>query len=383
MTIDIPYHTHIKSKKPKDHFLDNTHPDFDKPVAMGNTWIEKKSDGYRVTVSYDRSNTHEPIKLFSNNGIEWNPECFPEIVSQIKTFDRSFVMPCELRGYPTHDHFTKTDEYAAISNRPLHDASVLTKEDLIKRPLMLDAFDILRIEGTTFAERPLSDRRSVLESLIRYDTWNVQPIEHWDVTSPEELGVLYSSVVSQGGEGLIAKHPNSLYFPGTRNKDWLKLKDFTTLDLAVLGFHTTPDTTAKGLHFACALVGSYNPKTEQLETLSKINIPQLADQEKILSYCSMIPTGRDFSVVQEQADFLVNPRMGKVEEKKIPDYLAEGLCILEIRTMGITHSVNYHSCGLNGKAHSLRIPSFTQVRDDKRSLEDVTTTQQIQELYLG
>jgi len=74
--------------------------------------------------------------------------------------------------------------------------------------------------------------------------------------------------------------------------------------------------------------------------------------------------------------------MGKVE-RKIPDYLAQGRCVAEIRTMGITHGNNWHTCGLTEKAHSLRIPTFVQVRDDKTRLEDVTTTRQIQDMYFG
>jgi len=296
--IHIPYHAHVRSKKPVDHFLDETNPDFTKPFAIGNTWLEKKSDGNRVLVSYDRSNKHEPIKIFSNSGIEWNPQCFPDIVADVKTLPNSCVLPGEILGYATHDNFTKEDEFSAISNRPKLSASNLTAEDLKERPLTLDVFDILRIEDTVLAGKPLHERRTYLESLIRYETNRVQPIEHWDVTTVEGMANLYTKMVKGGSEGLIAKNPDSLYIPGTRNRDWMKLKDFTTLDLAVLGFYETQASVETGKEFSAILVGSYNDQSDQYETMVKVAVRDANDREAILQNVSMVPTGRNFSYVQ-------------------------------------------------------------------------------------
>ena len=208
------------------------------------------------------------------------------------------MLPGEILGYATHDNFTKEDEFSAISNRPKLSASNLTAEDLKERPLTLDVFDILRIEDTVLAGKPLHERRTYLESLIRYETNRVQPIEHWDVTTVEGMANLYTKMVKGGSEGLIAKNPDSLYIPGTRNRDWMKLKDFTTLDLAVLGFYETQASVETGKEFSAILVGSYNDQSDQYETMVKVAVRDANDREAILQNVSMVPTGRNFSYVQ-------------------------------------------------------------------------------------
>ena len=54
---------------------------------------------------------------------------------------------------------------------------------------------------------------------------------------------------------------NSLYLPGSRTDDWIKLKEFLTLDLAVLGLYETESSSKNEKLFSSMLVGTYNSKS--------------------------------------------------------------------------------------------------------------------------
>ena len=77
-------------------------------------------------------------------------------------------------------------------------------------------------------------------------------------------------------------------------------------------------------------------------------------------------------------------------KRKIPErivsYNPNDVAIAEVQVLDVTYKDNWHSCGLeyDGKhAHSLRIPTFVQLRTDKTRQQDVTTTQQIHKFYTG
>jgi ATP-dependent DNA ligase len=190
---------------------------------------------------------------------------------------------------------------------------------------------------------------------------------------------------------LIIKDPNSLYIPGSRDSDWLKLKDFVTFDLAVLGFYDTPESKKAGKPFSAVLAGTFNPETGKYETLVKVGVGSVKEQEEIYGMTDeLVRTNINYNrTVKANPMIITNPLMDKVK-KKVPNRIAvfeEGhVPIIEVQCLDVTYSKNWHSCGLHYddvKAHSLRIGSYKQLRTDKTRTRDVTTTQQIHDYFLG
>jgi bifunctional non-homologous end joining protein LigD len=71
----------------------------------------------------------------------------------------------------------------------------------------------------------------------------------------EERGKdLFQLAKERGLEGIIAKHKTSIYRPGRRSPDWLKIKSRPQQEFAVCGF-----TEGKGSrkHFGALLLGAY------------------------------------------------------------------------------------------------------------------------------
>jgi bifunctional non-homologous end joining protein LigD len=92
-------------------------------------------------------------------------------------------------------------------------------------------FDLLWLNGQDLRQRPLEERRELLESVMA----NAQvPLElALRVRGSQEEAL--AEAKSHGWEGLLAKRRGSLY-SGTRSADWLKLKVLGTEELAIAGW---------------------------------------------------------------------------------------------------------------------------------------------------
>ena len=81
------------------------------------------------------------------------------------------------------------------------------------------------------------------------------PGDHWAIPAHHLGGgaELLTATAEQQLEGLIAKRTDSLYRPGTRSKDWLKIKNRQRVEVTIGGF--TSGTGARSTTFGSLLVG--------------------------------------------------------------------------------------------------------------------------------
>ncbi len=116
--------------------------------------------------------------------------------------------------------------------RPSFDL-VQKRSDPSAHPAVFQVFDVLQIGRDDATGLPYRDRRSLLEQLV-------EPGPHWRVPDFTIGGgaELMAATAEQGLEGVIAKRIDSTYRPGTRSKDWLKLKHRRRVELVVGGFTT-------------------------------------------------------------------------------------------------------------------------------------------------
>jgi DNA ligase D-like protein (predicted ligase)/DNA ligase D-like protein (predicted 3'-phosphoesterase) len=120
-----------------------------------------------------------------------------------------------------------------------------------KNPATYIVFDILEKNNESLIDIPLSNRREILEDSLKEGRYVILS------SIVEEQGVNYYQVVQERGmEGIIAKRKESLYHPGSRSSDWLKIKTVKTCDCAVFGF--TPGTGNRKNTFGALLLGLYD-----------------------------------------------------------------------------------------------------------------------------
>lgn len=98
-------------------------------------------------------------------------------------------------------------------------------------PAIFVAFDLLHLDGHDTVGLPLTDRRSLLEQVF-------EPGEHRALAEQHRDGFesLLQGVIEAQLEGLVAKRPNSVYQPGRRSPDWLKIKPRLRQEFVVGGW---------------------------------------------------------------------------------------------------------------------------------------------------
>ena len=323
----------------------------------GKTLAEVKYDGYRAQVHKDGR-----IYLFTKNLNELDINLFPDLEKQLRDHPEG-IFDCELVGFGE-----RLAAFNAVKTRIRGDLD----NALVKAyPLQLRFFDVMQLGNKELLDMPLHERRELLERYCE----NVS--QQFVLEDTDELRGKYIEVTDQGLEGLVCKNPGSSYRPGARNQDWVKLKKFLTLDLAVLGIYLGEGKASK-LPFAAMLVGTKN--NGQYETIAKIGV---SNRGMIENLYGLIKNGFTENI---PSNVVLSSELGrKTYASKVPYryVVPEKSAVVEVKCLDITRSRNWHSCNLeNGEAYSLRIATVERIRDDKR-MSDCTTTKQIGELYSG
>ena len=122
--------------------------------------------------------------------------------------------------------------FATLSRR-LHLTSKSAIDRLAKSsPVSFFVFDVLYLEGRSLLAAPYDQRRATLESLkLQGKTFATPP------SATNVAGAQMAAIAKERGlEGVIAKRRSSHYFPGVRNADWIKIKNFRTQEVVIGGW---------------------------------------------------------------------------------------------------------------------------------------------------
>lgn len=176
---------------------------------------EWKWDGIRAQVVRRRGRTW----LWSR-GEELLEGRFPEVEETAALLPDGTVLDGELLGWRDGGPLP----FAALQRRI--GRKTLTRKVLADVPAFLLAFDLLEWEGIDWRERPLSERRARLESLVRAlptgAAIGLSP--QVDAHSWSELAQRKERARAAGAEGIMLKRLTSIYAVGRKRGDWWKWK---------------------------------------------------------------------------------------------------------------------------------------------------------------
>ena len=82
------------------------------------------------------------------------------------------------------------------------------------------AFDLLYLDGRDLCSVAQERRKEMLIEIIGEGEWNLRAIDHIRGRGPE----FFLAACQQKLEGIVSKKADSSYRPGTRSKEWLKVK---------------------------------------------------------------------------------------------------------------------------------------------------------------
>jgi DNA ligase D-like protein (predicted ligase)/DNA ligase D-like protein (predicted 3'-phosphoesterase) len=202
-------------------------------------WVfEVKWDGVRA-ISY----VSDTLSLRSRNSLELLDR-FPEL-TELKKLCENMVLDGEIIVFKAGN----ADFQAAARRTQTSDPGDVERL-AAKSPAIYVVFDVLEVDGVSVIDQPLDRRLEILEARLREGRHVTRSIP------VEGCGIeFYEAAARKGLEGVIAKRKNSIYQPGARSSDWLKIKQVKTCDCVVFGY--TPGEGARERSFGALLLGLY------------------------------------------------------------------------------------------------------------------------------
>jgi DNA ligase-1 len=308
---------------------------------MGLVAVEYKFDGARVQI---HKNGNE-ITIYSRK-LEDVTSSLPDLIKSIRSnvSAKSVILDGEAVAIGKDN---RPMAFQEILRRFRRKYDISTTAEQI--PLFLNLFDILYLNGVSLIDIPLIKRREKLEEVCEKSIIAKQTITE----DPEVIEIIYKEALAAGHEGLMLKNPDSLYSPGKRGKNWLKLKPIMeTLDLVVIGGEWGEGRRTK-------FIGSYLLACRD------------ADTERLL------PIGRVATgITDEKLEELTKLFNDMIISENGIHVDFEPKIVFEVAFEEIQKSPNY------GSGYALRFPRLVNVRSDK-SIDDADSIDRIEQLYRG
>ena len=202
----------------------------DKPFSDKEWLFELKLDGFRAIAEIRNG---KPV-LYSRNGLSM-AERFPSVITALKKLKANCILDGEIVLLNEHNKpdFQKLQNHRTVSGSGI----------------IYYVFDLLSLNEHDLSDLPLIERKKLLKKLIR-KTGTVRFCDHI-----EENGIdFFRAVQGDDLEGIMAKKKDSLYTPGVRTKQWLKIKHHKSQE-AIIGGFTQPKGSRN--HFGSLLLGQY------------------------------------------------------------------------------------------------------------------------------
>lgn len=215
-------------------------PDFVTPMAAqpvdrlpdgAEWWYELKLDGYRALIIKDGAK----VRIRSRNDKDL-ARMYPSIAAAAKQVHAEKaiidgeVIALDANGRPS---------FQALQHRTSHPG----------HHVVFYAFDLLHLNGEDFMSKPLLERRAPLEGVLEGSGLLLSQELRGSATD------VVRSVKALGLEGVVAKRRDSLYVPGERSSDWLKLKLELQQEFVVGGYRPA------GAGIDALVVGYYEGKS--------------------------------------------------------------------------------------------------------------------------
>ncbi|KOS18836.1 DNA ligase 1 [Escovopsis weberi] len=361
-----------------------------------NFTCEYKYDGERAQIHYVAGDSAQKLSestasasrpvasgvasIFSRNSEDLSKK-YPDILAKLHTWvkpgTKSFVLDCETVAWDTEAK--KVLPFQQLMTRKRKDVKV---ED-VKIKVCVFAFDLLYLNGEAVVEKPLRERRAMLEDAFVPKEGEFAFATYMNGQELDEIQHFLDESVKASCEGLMVKMldgAESGYEPSKRSRNWLKIKkDYLSgigdsLDLVVLGAYY-----GKGKRtsvYGAFLLACYNPSADTYETVCNIGTG-FSEQtlEDLHAQLSAI-------AIDRPKPFYSHSPGGQHQ----PDVWFEPRYVWEVKTADLTLSPRYKAGCKEGvdpagdKGISLRFPRFIKIRDDKKP-DEATSSRQVAEMY--
>jgi bifunctional non-homologous end joining protein LigD len=191
-------------------------------LPLGQAWsYEFKWDGVRVLASFEGG----PPRLWARSGAVVTA-AYPEIAAL--TLPSGSLLDGEM---VVLNHLGRPSFTSLAERMHVRDTSKAARLALTL-PVTYMVFDLLALSGRSLLDLPYAERRARLEDLdLGAGRWTVPPVFGDGVAT--EAAARENSL-----EGVVAKRLDSMYVPGVRSPDWVKVKFDRTGDYVIGGWRS-------------------------------------------------------------------------------------------------------------------------------------------------
>jgi len=288
--------------------------------------FEIKFDGTRAICYIDKKK--KEVKLL-NRRFRFFQKNYPELSKLYEDVNANKVV---LDGEVVIFKQGKPDFYSLAEREHVDEP---TRIELLSKimPATLVVFDIPHKDGEDLTDKPLIERKKILEKAVRES--NRVLLSAYVIGDGKKF---FEEVRKKGLEGVVAKRLNSTYQIGKRSKDWLKIKYLKTLDCVICGY--TVGTGWREKYFGALILGCYYQG--KLKYVGRVGTGL---DEK--GYANL--TGKLQKIKTEKCPFEEIPKM---PSDIIPIWIKPRF-ICEVRFMNLSRDL------------ILRAPAFIRLREDK------------------
>ncbi|MCQ6277770.1 DNA ligase D [Bacillus sp. EB600] len=222
---------------------------FDRPEHPD--WLyEVKYDGFRAILDWK----HPAIRLTSRNEKTLLAQ-FPEIEEFLVQFEEQFrpFLPLRLDGELVSLTNPYKGNFSTLQVRGRLRSEKKIHEQANHSPCRLMVFDVLMLSGTNLQSAPFLERKEQLINMFQQIGLNLDP----DPANRQLLQIvkayprfsdIWEKVVLYDGEGIVAKHKNSLWEEGKRSTQWLKYKNWKYVSCFITAFDKTNGYFSLGVY---------------------------------------------------------------------------------------------------------------------------------------
>jgi DNA ligase 1 len=346
-------------------------------------WAEFKFDGTRVQLHFAKEGFYQKknmsdktsqsnlfneekssslVRTFTRN-LEETTHQYPDIVEAAKKQIKadSVILDGEGIGYNK-----ATGEFLPFQETMQRKRKYNIAETAKNIPFKYFVFDILYLNGESVIEKPLYERRKLLDSIIGPGEV-IQTDEYLETDEFEKLEEYFEIAKEKGLEGVVVKTPEDPYQAGARSYSWIKYKKADekllsdTVDCVILGYYNGKGVRSK-FGVGGLLVGVYDREKNVYKTVTKIGTGL---------------TENDLKYLKKTCDKIkIKNKPKNVEMDKIftPDVFVSPKIVVEVGADEISVSPT-HTAG-----YALRFPRLIKFRDDKKP-EDATTVDEIKKMH--
>jgi DNA ligase 1 len=304
---------------------------------------------------FDSKENQIVVKLFSRN-LEDLTEMFPEIVESARALPcNNVILDGEIIGWQERKEAFLS--YQDTMTRKRKFAVQAAQESV---PVRAFVFDIMFLNNESLLRKSLEQRIKILSKLNLKKSKDIMLSPMGVVDNLTDMQAQFDMYVAKGLEGVVIKGLDTVYSPGVRNYDWIKIKKsiseslVDTLDLVVLGYYKGSGKRS-GFGIGAILAGIYNEKEDRFESFTKVGTGITDDMfKKIFERLQPI-------ILKEK------PKNVEVEDILKPDVWVYPEVVMTVKADEISKSRNDTKIA---KGFSLRFPRLIEWDRDK-SVYDV------------